>query len=312
MLFSLLSDELDISFDNAITSELAKLDYLFIKRDTSSLKNYQIQVNHQDLLSSIVENMLNILNGKHIEVIFNGVKGSFSYPNLITMITAENFEADMIQAQIIQFISTAQSNDEMESLCLSLLVLGTCYLEIYCQANYTGPELNDKSIISSEILHNTSIQLLECDGVYTYGSKFCQMPEMLFLARTILAVVADPSRGLYKHGILLSPDGNILANFTSKNSSLSIVNSSVQFLRTRYHRSLRALLIHLKLLNDQTHIILPTLWKECCDYIRLSSECYELNCKNETGFSLLYAQFLLECGLSYHFFEYGDKVIIYF
>ena len=100
------------------------------------------------------------------------------------------------------------------------------------------------------------------------------------------------------------------------------VNSTLS-LKSRQWQSGRAIMFHLRLLQEQSYEHSPTLWKEANDMFSLSKGIYGdvqsiRSCflyssstddlTNQKGCMMTAAQFWIEYGLCFHFFQFGDKV----
>jgi hypothetical protein len=144
---------------------------------------------------------------------------------------------------------------------------------------------------------------LEADGIYPVGWRQLAIPQALFLSRVILATVSRPSQALWRAGVALAEDGTILANqatdaklnrvrrveriMTPYNSSSSSSGSSSSSSNDGFgshksgvghlHRGIgtlaatsawlaaRALVIHLRSLENSRYDKVPSLWLEATE-----------------------------------------------
>ena len=301
------------------------LDDLFMERNIDGIRAYQESFSGCGLLGVVISMMLGTLEGKHVDVVLTGLQGLLCCEELLSVLRNEAAPGDSIQRLIVNYIAGASvgiwssTSSGPGHRALGVLVLGYAYLELFCRANYTGPDLSDselKPLSLNEQSFQAAIQQLECDGLYAYGSRLCQLPETLFLSRVLLATVADPNRKLWKHGIFLAQDGTICANMGSCSGSVAVACESASRLQSRCHRAARSAVTHARLLQDQRYSHLPTLWKESSDMFERTAEAYGVSGPvASTGQSLgtrvgllSRVQCLLEWGLSQHIFEFGDKV----
>ena len=125
----------------------------------------------EELPVNISESIKNILNGNYIKNIEAGVP--FHYQSMSSICDNEIKPVDTIQRMILNYVCIGKSNRDCEHRLLSCLLLGISFLEIFLQINYTGPELQDSTlstILSEKFSDRRALQLLECDGTYTYGT----------------------------------------------------------------------------------------------------------------------------------------------
>lgn len=227
---------------------------------------------------ALIKHLVNISNfglGKCGEIAENVINGLY-------LKTINHFEGTRLEKRLLlsycTSISDASENmrDAVEtyifdgdveyrkSRLLDCLVLGVAYLEIFCQVNYTGPELPLASLneLDDTNIHAICTQLLECDGTYAFGIS--EIPQALFIARSILSTIADPIRADWKHGIELNQDG--LINKSLRTGPVrGDINDLIKSLPSIYWWNARATITHLRLLQRQTYDNVPTLWKECQD-----------------------------------------------
>lgn len=195
-----------------------------------------------------------ILNGLHYSVIREFEGTSLSLSELLNCcLDNETDSLSLIRQKIDAYVSSGNSNQ-----VLQCYLLGIALFEIYCQANYTGPELSNQFVEPFCIpnnIHNSSLQQLECDGCYAFN--IVQLPQTLLIARCILSIIADSSRASWRNGITLDTNGKILKSEVK-------VDMSYDFITAAWWNA-RATVMHLRLLQKQSYETIPTLWKECQD-----------------------------------------------
>jgi hypothetical protein len=132
---------------------------------------------------------------------------------------------------------------------LQCLWLGFAYLELFCQANYTGPELTRTQLAcvsgrtdeESERLVKDSMRALECDGNYCF--PICQIPQCLLISRSILSFLANPAKASWSQGVRLDTEGTVLFY----NSSVTLrrdVLLRLESISSRHWLNARAAVIH--------------------------------------------------------------------
>lgn len=327
---------------------------ILIQKNIQKLKNIKIKNNYEKKYKELT---LLLLNGKYLEIILNE-NNILNYKKLLTCLEKNNNE-NIIEViyQLIQLkintITYYNSNDNesdnqievipLEWLAYECLIIGYAYFELFCQSNYTGPELSSSQLLEllptdeiNLIISKNSIQNLECDGIYPF--RICQIPHTLLIGRIILQYLSDPAKLSWQHGIQLDSNGTILPKL-SDNLDLNIVKSTKNFGLIKNWLSLRACIIHARLLQQHQYIHLPTMWKECEDLISIIDqniqqfqqdliEVYENNTESKelneltildnskdsviVPISQIQTLYYLEKGLCYHYFDYQDKVTYIF
>jgi hypothetical protein len=202
----------------------AVIDELFLKKDLSGLEalmNLEDSSTERSCTDEEIECInlcIDVLEGRHLEVIKSST-GVLSV-NYLNIQCYNEDAVDSIRNSILNHI--AQGVDEnSEYNALKCLITGVAYLEVYCQVNYTGPELSNSAIEplitipldkregvadgSIPTLHVTSVSHLESDGDYAF--PICELPHTLLIARSILSALALPNRAAWRHGIFLTPTG---------------------------------------------------------------------------------------------------------
>jgi hypothetical protein len=129
------------------------VDHLLLIKDKESIEDI-IQLN--DNLSPIIINSadlsIKLLSGKHMEIvtsfndiIFNDNSHPLSTSSLLTLCN-EDRAADNIGKSIISYITSGDTLEEREGRTFLCQIIATTYLELYCQSNYTGPELPETDV----------------------------------------------------------------------------------------------------------------------------------------------------------------------
>ena len=248
------------------SSVIRLVDYLLLTRDGDNM---------QRLLSIMpsekaIQCMVDVLNGKHIKVLSDGPFSIDKMLQLIMLRSQQPAASDMLYQDIKGILMSELEEGtslEREWKCLYMLAIGVAYLELYVQINYTGPELsgNDTEVVIPEdngkTIHENSINVLEVDGEYCFS--ICQAPQLLLISRLILSILADNTRPNWKHGIRLSPSGDIVTVGTCEEEL--VLSYGAKNITSRHWHSARASMIHLRLLQKQGYDHTPTLWKECLD-----------------------------------------------
>ena len=219
----------------------------------------------------------------------------------------------------------------VEERILHCLVLGFAFLQIYCQANYTGPELSSTAIrsitlhrlgghetspgendgedeIVSQRLFESALQALECDGNYCFRS--CLLPHCLLIARVILSYLEAPSLASWRAGIYLDSDGEIKRYSSSIAPLPKHIAAKLSLFPMRGWLSARAAVIHRRLLQAKSFEHVPSLWNET-ESAFSSTESHltptNSDVTNEKGVNPLLGLFYLERGMATHFFEHSDR-----
>ena len=313
-------------------SFVERVEIAFISRKTAILENMSANLTPEENLGverDILDIALCMMQGRHCD--FPLMKMSSSSNSLQMTVCgfseASNLDfsegfPDTIRSHISQFVSAgdvySQNREKRALLCM---LIGCLYLELYMQANYTGPELIGKSLIAlgfvSENItqHKNALNLLFCDGECAF--PLCVVPQCLVLARSILSTVSSPLRQLWGHGIELSEAGVTLSKSVAIDRISATSKQASSVLKTRNWLSARACVTHLRAMQRQSYDALPTMWLEYKDYSdnivaefgAVGSYPYwnhELfsaaDCKCLSG------QAWVERGLAFHHFNTVDKV----
>lgn len=283
-----------------------------------------------------------VIHGNHVDVV-SGFPVNLK--SLCTLCFQSEDPTKEVRQALVAFLKDESRVESLHERVWSLLVFGVALLELYSQANFTGPELSRKQL---EQLHGTDdievhrrvLQHLECDGLYPFTSV--DIPHILLLARIVLALVASPLRTSWKDGINLTKEGLIflptIDNKTDNYLFLVQMSEICESLYSAQWWQARALILHSRLLQGQSYEQSPTLWMEAneafctaittvcsVDGVDLPVELFatvdlsschisprewsleDVSCTTREGI-VLSSSVLLEWGLACHHFNYGDKV----
>lgn len=282
-----------------------------------------------------------IIDGQHLSLL----KDSQLSLSQLCKICEEDNAHEAVLDVLIQHVKTESQTKPLKECAWELLVYGVALLELFCQANFTGPELNPRErellhAVEDQAMHRKMVQHLECDGLYPFNSV--DLPHVLLLARLVLSFVASSTNLTWKSGIVFSREGMIslptIAVSDPKFAFLSDFADAASSLCSAKWWSSRAAVIHTRLLQGQSYEQVPTLWHEVMECFTPtlekfctidSSEYYSQElCKfnfgtcpllpgswessvcNEKESRKLSSMALIEWGLACHHFNYGDKVRI--
>lgn len=260
--------------------------------------------------------ILDIFNGSHISIFKEDHTASIDATvTLVRLFVQNDVSCESIRQQIVEDI-VACPVEGRHCRCLKYVVLGSLLLDMYCQANYTGPEFSPKDVQlivgssngeeSQSKLFTHALNQLECDGDYPF--PICTLPNLLLVSRCILALVASPTLEYWRKGITIDAQGSVARSTMRVPPPIAAV-SACSHLRSSQWRSARAAVVHLRLLQKQSFEHIPTLWKECSDSFSQSTEMFDLSSDKPNKLLLpeQMCQLWLEWGLCQHYFEYKDK-----
>ena len=283
-------------------NNLILIEKHLLLKDNSSL-HHQTDSMPQKLLSKLS----NLSQPTYITLM------SHEYAILLNSLIAffnEHGNDDRMKAFLINYIMTGLNDKEKLERAFDIFILGIFLLDVFCQANYTGPELStvesnffEMAASDNGSLHSLGLRLLECDGVYAF--PICQLPQALFLSRIILSTLIEPDALNWQEGICLDTEGSVVRRVNEGPNLNSIEMKKV----TSCFQSLswwnaRAAVIHARLLQDVSWTELPSLWYECKGLFEDAISKYG----NVDTSDVLSAQVWLEWGLCMHHFDHGDKV----
>jgi hypothetical protein len=310
----------------------------FLRKDVDDLKRVDATSPQQEHVLHLASS---IINGGLV----CGVSSNLLLPprKVIDICSTSTQPVEDLRQAVIDAINSSNDTTSADLLALECLLIGYSYFELFCQANYTGPELSQADIAklccetnepTSPLVIN-SLKALESDGNYPF--KNCFLPHLLLVSRSILLYLADPIRASWQAGIHLNSVGDVLATPSKAPIDLVSTRAIRDLTLGRYWLNARVIIMHLRLLQKQSYTHNPTLYKEWCDMITLITQdiesfedlSVEVSDSALTGLggtitpqrvkghssippsSALLGMFLLEQGLGQHFFDYGDKVYIY-
>lgn len=217
-----LGDEESLEETRPIDPEVSRIERSVLLR--------QVPENVSPRFSAIATKATMILNGEYLQLISMAAPAPLNVTELILHCQSDN-AIDRIAEGLWAYIQ--QGEEGIEERVLECMLLGFAYLELFCQLNYTGPELSDTVLSpltadaesSSKILEN-SLAALECDGNYCF--RMCSLPQSLLIARTLLSTLAQPETASWKQGVYLSPEGDVLrpaARFRVHPQALSVLKA---------------------------------------------------------------------------------------
>lgn len=270
------------------------------------------------LLCTTLQAVDSLLNGRHISIVTETTADGLKIGQILSFL--ENLQAsvsrsdgvlnesltDYLIESSMNYIMTQDSEGSEAIACLQLLVLGVCYLELFMQMNYTGPELlqADIALFSRENLSSHILSQLECDGTYPFPNT--DIPICLIIARSILSFLSQPKFKCWRHGIFLDPSGKILLKSNDSDMGQIMDGIITRNIKSCSWHSARASVVHLRCLQKQNYSHIPTLWKEC--QMNFNASFQEFDRDEYQDSDIIRPQLWVEWGLCYHFFEFGDKV----
>ncbi len=288
----LVEDEVDEGVESRHASEwidtssasavISRLDELLLLRDVESVEslcsNLGTSANKSELDS--VEMCKLLLTGRHLEVLQKFSVQDLSVEESLSLCMMDGDCVAQIRGRIFFFVGSGEDEIARECRSFQCLVLAVTYLELYCQENYTGPQLNPKEVESLYKRGNVAVgndydafvervqakmtRNLECDGNYCFPHSV--IPHALLVARCILLTLGDPQRAHWHHGIVLNEDGDILKSQHTRQVPHHFFKA-VNSLRFRHWHCARSVMIHARLLQQLSEKNVPTLWKESQDHL---------------------------------------------
>lgn len=205
-------------------------------------------------------------NGKYLQVIaaFDGLALSNSaLLDQLSRIDSTGSSTTLLYKQVhdmvLSFILDGDHTAKV-TRTFECLLLGISYLELYCQTNYTGPELPPAQLEVFQVNGAACVQELECDGTYAFRS--IELPQTLLLARIILSTLAEPHAAGWKEGIALDSKGGVSRRLLADAENILTLTEERLVLKSIVWWSARAAVVHLRLLQKQSYEDVPTLWNE--------------------------------------------------
>ena len=193
-------------------SDIHHLELCFLRQDVDAIQRILGRSGIVPEEKIAIEMAIQILEGDFIPLITSPC-APLSFSSLFGICTVFLRPEDVlgnIRSAVFSYIRGEESKSKEirihEWKCLQILLLGYAYFMLFCQVNYTGPELsmNAKTILStasgSSSLENARVlQILECDGNYAF--PICELPFFLAIARCLTLTVSYPSRAGWQAGI---------------------------------------------------------------------------------------------------------------
>ena len=313
-------EEVVVSGSSIASAVVAEADRLLLLRDLEGLQKLKAE---DDVESLVVAAAVKLLEGKHMELVVADVNSEPSLRQLRSTCVSEVDAVDAIRRLVLDYIEKGASAVAKECRAMQCLVSASAYLELFCQANYTGPELSSaelESLVGASYgeaaavsLHASSIRFLECDGELAY--RMCSLPHTLLIARGMLLALCDPMRASWDRGVALSESGAVLASKSKIDFAKRFPTAcaAAAGLKSATWRCARAAVVHARLLPNLMWDKVPTLWKECEDWFLASLERWgccgggSAVVADQPNDRLLQAQLWLEWGLCHHHFSRDDK-----
>ena len=243
-------EQADVQSDLCTTVES-----LFILRDLAGLEGLLATKEgggeREQCEVDVIQMAIGILSGKHVEVV-ESLESGLSVSSLLAVCkNDQNKGRDVplqIRDEVFSFLEQGESETERVCRVVQCFLLAVAYLELYCQQNYTGPELEpsvvnrlhgfaaaafDIDAIEHEVesLHKESLPVLECDGCYVFSMSV--IPHTLVIARSILLFLSNPDRASWHHGIELSDSGEVLMA-VNKEAVPPLVSRSLRIMQVGY------------------------------------------------------------------------------
>lgn len=305
-----------------------QLEYLFLLRKIDVIQSIKSSLPASHFAHGSVDIMIALLTGRHPEVYLHSSPSGSLYHNWIAggaAIAGTNEQSDKIHARVVLFISSGLDPEERQWRALQCMLIGYGLLELYSQANYTGPELPAKTLAAIGLTtglgdgHNRAVAQLASDG--EWAVRHCSIPDALVASRCILAAAVDPTKQLWGNGFELNDKGEIVTKLYPLEKTNLTAKQAVGSLKTRHWLAARACIVHLRLMHKQAYDIMPTLWNEAKDLFAAAQASFNdlgscpLDASGAPLFSdaerkLVESLLWLEVGLSRHHFQHSDKVYI--
>lgn len=166
-------------YDTNRESIITIIDHLLLIKDKESIEDL---IKFNDNLSPIIINCatlsIKLLSGKHIEIvtsfndsIFNGDKHPLSTTALLTLCNDDN-AAENIGKSIISYIISGETLQEREGRAFLCQIIATTFLELYCQANYSGPELPESDVNRITLSPKVKEEIVESPIALSYLTSY--------------------------------------------------------------------------------------------------------------------------------------------
>lgn len=238
-----------------LESSMEIVDTLLVVKENERI------VSDEWILSARAKNLSSLIaKGQYLQVIGSFDETPVNSAGLLKCCEGGNTFCD-VRELVVKHIDS-DSEDCPRAHKFELLLLGIAYLELYCQVNYTGPELPPAVLAAfTGADQAAALRELECDGSYAF--RIIEVPQALLLARIILTTLVDPAEAGWREGIVLDSNGKISRKrMESDGQKGAAVTNDATGLRSLTWWCARAAVIHLRLLQKQGHEDVPTLWQE--------------------------------------------------
>jgi hypothetical protein len=288
---------------------------------------FSLEVSKFALSSPVLKKIIQYVNdGEYLTVLNFFEKTALNRTQLIRTCESDMHPFYVIHQYVVDYLTVCEEADDYKQLFV--LALAVCYLQLYVQCNYTGPELTSKvrreiSLSSDEISSQILIHL-ECDGNYPY--KAVDVPQLLLIARIFLSFLADPFRGCWKEVSLLDESGNLIAPVKSGKDADIIRDASCIHTSSAPTSSCwwsaRAAVLHARTLQSGSYETLSSLWVEVKGYFQrtlqefcglsptadISQDASYLFTAPTSSPATIPGACWLEWGLAMNYFSFQDKV----
>lgn len=270
----------------AVSSQICqKVDELLLLRDTDKIEALCLRLDESNVaMEKEVCTMCNLLlQGKHLTLLQEHSPEGMHVIELLNICIMEGDCVAQVRNRLFKYVSEGEDDTTRECRAMQSLLVGVTYLELYCQENYTGPELNRDDIYllyaekgsdmkqSSDQyeawmqkVQDQATRYLECDGLFTF--PHCSIPHVLLIARSILTTLADPQRANWRRGIRLDEEGGVLKSVHNRPIPAHFSHACRTIHSSNWH-CVRAALVHGRLLQKLNYQNVPTLWKETQDQL---------------------------------------------
>jgi hypothetical protein len=307
-----------------------QLEYLFLLRKVDAIRDIKSSLPTSHIAHGAIDIMIAQLMGHHPDIYLSSSPSGSHYQDWTAggvAVGGTIEHSDKIHAKVVLYISSGADPEERQWRALQSMLIGYGLLELYSQANYTGPELPLKTLASMGLVtsqddaHNRAVAQLAADG--EWAIRHCSIPDALVACRSILGASVDPTKQLWGHGFDLNDQGEIVTKLYPLEKTNLTAKQAVSALKTRHWLAARACVVHLRLMHKQAYDIMPSLWTESKELFALAqasiNELASVSCLldgageavlSDAERRLLQALLWLEEGLSRHHFQYADKVRI--
>jgi hypothetical protein len=249
-----IDDDDDDDKDSSISNDYIqckRIEMLWLQRNVNTLQETLTVLNASSIqnkeLINTVQLILQMLHGLHIQFFHSINESDEPLRTMIMNCLNSKCSGIDIRKQVFEYI---YNNNRTKTTkpncyrCLQIMAVGTLLLELYCQANYTGPEIlpQDISLIfgtDDENKQNETIKYaiaaLECDGDYPF--HICSMPQLLYVSRCLLSILANSEESFWQSGVYLDSDGFTRKyKFYDSQQYVILENSPILFKEQNLHQ----------------------------------------------------------------------------